>query len=167
MGDLLSELQARLPEQRIKTDPDVVAAYGQDRAVFEAAGTAAVLVTPHSTEEVVAAMHAAKAANAIVVPRGAGTGLTGAANAIDGCMILSVHNMNEILEIDTTNRMARVQPGVINADLKVATAAQGLYYPPDPASVDMSSIGGNVSTNAGGLCCVKYGVTRDLSLIHI
>ncbi len=161
MTDLVSELQARLPEQRIKTDVDVVAAYGQDRAVFEAAGTAAVLVTPHSTEEVVAAMKAAEAANAIVVPRGAGTGLTGAANAIDGCMVLSLHNMNEIIEIDTTNRMARVQPGVINADLKAACADQNLYYPPDPASFDMSSIGGNVSTNAGGLCCVKYGVTRD------
>lgn len=161
MADLLTELQARLPAQRIKVDSDVVAAYGQDRAVFEAAGTAAVLVTPHDTAEVVAAMRAAEAANAIVVPRGAGTGLTGAANAIDGCMILSLHNMNEILEIDTTNRMARVQPGVINADLKAACAEQGLYYPPDPASFDMSSIGGNVSTNAGGLCCVKYGVTRD------
>ena len=161
MSDLLAELQARLPEQRIKTDVDVIAAYGQDRAVFEDAGTAAVLVTPHSTEEVVAAMKAAEAANAIVVPRGAGTGLTGAANAIDGCMVLSLHNMNEIIEIDATNRMARVQPGVINADLKEATAKQGLYYPPDPASFDMSSIGGNVSTNAGGLCCVKYGVTRD------
>ena len=161
MGDLLDELRARLPEQRIKTDADVIAAYGQDRAVFEAAGTAAVLVTPHNTDEVVAAMKAAEAANAIVVPRGAGTGLTGAANAIDGCMVLSLHNMKEILEIDATNRMARVQPGVINADLKAACVEHGLFYPPDPASFDSSSIGGNVSTNAGGLCCVKYGVTRD------
>jgi glycolate oxidase len=69
--------------------------------------------------------------------------------------------MNEILDIDTTNRMARVQPGVINADLKAAVAAVGLFYPPDPASFEISSIGGNVATNAGGLCCVKYGVTRD------
>ena len=161
MADLLTELQARLPEQRIKVDPDVVGAYSQDRAIFEGHGTATVLVTPHSTEEVVAAVLAAKAANAIIVPRGAGTGLTGAANAIDGCMVLSLHNMNEVLEIDLTNRMARVQPGVINIDLKEAVAKKGLYYPPDPASVDMSSIGGNVATNAGGLCCVKYGVTRD------
>ena len=69
--------------------------------------------------------------------------------------------MNEILEVDEINRMARVQPGVINSELKAAVAEKGLYYPPDPASFDMSSIGGNVSTNAGGLCCVKYGVTRD------
>ena len=159
--DLLGELHSRLPEQRIKVDPDVVAVYSQDRAIFEAAGTAAVLVSPHSTQEVVAAVEAAVAANAIIVARGAGTGLTGAANAINGCMMLSLHNMNQVLEIDTVNRMARVQPGVINSDLKAAVAAEGLYYPPDPASFEMSSIGGNVSTNAGGLCCVKYGVTRD------
>ena len=161
MPDLLTELRNRLPEQRIKTDVDVVGAYSQDRAIFEGAGTAAVLVTPHSTEEVVAAVEAAKAADAIIVPRGAGTGLTGAANAIDGCLMLSLHNMNQVLDIDVTNRMAVVQPGVINSDLKAAVAEKGLYYPPDPASVDMSRIGGNVSTNAGGLCCVKYGVTRD------
>ena len=161
MADLVSELRSRLPEQRIKVDADVVEAYSQDRAIFEKPGTAEVLVTPHSTEEVVAAVLAAKAANAIIVPRGAGTGLVGAANAIDGCMMLSLHNMNEVLEVDRINRMARVQPGVINSQLKEAAAKEGLYYPPDPASLDMSSIGGNVATNAGGLCCVKYGVTRD------
>lgn len=160
-ASLLDELQARLPADRIQTDPDVVAAYSQDRAVFEAAGVAAVLVSPRSTDEVVAAVHAAKAANAIIVPRGAGTGLTGAANAIDDCLMISLHNMKEILEVDTVNRWCRVQPGVINADLKRAVDEHGLYYPPDPASLDMSSIGGNVATNAGGLCCVKYGVTRD------
>ena len=161
MADLVSELRSRLPEQRIKVDADVVEAYSQDRAIFEKPGKAEVLVTPHSTEEVVAAVLAAKAANAIIVPRGAGTGLVGAANAIDGCMMLSLHNMNEVLEVDRINRMARVQPGVINSQLKEAAAKEGLYYPPDPASLDMSSIGGNVATNAGGLCCVKYGVTRD------
>ena len=161
MGTLIEELNSRLPAERIQTDPDVVAAYGQDRAIFERGGTAAVLVSPHSTDEVVAAVKAAVAANAIIVPRGAGTGLTGAANAIDGCMMLSLHNMTDVIEVDPVNRMARVQPGLVNADLKAAVAAHGLYYPPDPASVDMSSIGGNVATNAGGLCCVKYGVTRD------
>lgn len=158
---LLDELQARLPADRIQVDPDVVGAYSQDRALFERPGTAAVLVTPRSTAEVVAAVQAAAAAGASVVPRGAGTGLCGAANAVDGCLMISLHKMDQILEIDTANRMARVQPGVINADLKAAVDAVGLFYPPDPASFDMSSIGGNVSTNAGGLCCVKYGVTRD------
>ena len=128
MPDLLTELRNRLPEQRIKTDVDVVGAYSQDRAIFEGAGTAAVLVTPHSTEEVVAAVEAAKAADAIIVPRGAGTGLTGAANAIDGCLMLSLHNMNQVLDIDVTNRMAVVQPGVINSDLKACL----LYTSPSP-----------------------------------
>lgn len=158
---LNEELLARLPADRVQADPDVLGAYSQDRAVFESAGTAAILVSPRSTAEVVAAVEAANAADVPIVPRGAGTGLTGAANAVDGCLMLSLHNMDAILEIDRTNRKARVQPGVINADLKAAVAAEGLFYPPDPASFDMSSIGGNVATNAGGLCCVKYGVTRD------
>lgn len=161
MSGLLDELAARLPAERIQADADVVAAYGQDRAIFEGAGIAAVLVSPRSTAEVVAVVEAANAANVPIVPRGAGTGLTGAANAIDGCIMLSLHKMNQILDIDTTNRTARLQPGVINSDLKAAVATEGLFYPPDPASFDMSSIGGNVATNAGGLCCVKYGVTRD------
>ena len=155
------ELAARLPADRTQADPDVVAAYGQDRALFERPGTAAVLVSPRSTAEVVATVAAARAAGVPIVPRGAGTGLTGAANAVDGCIMVSLHAMDEVLEIDTANRWARVQPGVVNADLKKAVAAHGLFYPPDPASYEMSSVGGNVATNAGGLCCVKYGVTRD------
>ena len=74
--------------------------------------------------------------------------------------MLSLHRMNQILEIDETNRMARVQPGVIKITSRMR-CGQGALDPPDPASYDMSSIGGNVATNAGGLCCVKYGVTRD------
>ncbi len=93
--------------------------------------------------------------------RGAGSGLCGGANAVDGCVILSVHRMDRVLSIDTVNRMVRVQPGMLNGALKKAVAEHGLFYPPDPASYEISSIGGNVATNAGGLCCVKYGVTRD------
>jgi len=158
---LLEELTARLPAECIQVDPDVVEAYSQDRAIFESKGRAEILVMPRTTEHVVAAVQAANVANVPIVPRGAGTGLTGAANASDGCVVLSMHRMTDIIEIDETNRWCRVQPGVINSDLKQAVAAKGLFYPPDPASVDMSSIGGNVATNAGGLCCVKYGVTRD------
>ena len=161
MADLLQELSTRLPKDCIQADPDVVSSYANDRAMFEQAGTADVVVSPRSTADVVLAVEAAVAANAIIVPRGAGTGLTGAANAVDGCLHLSLHRLTEIVDIDVTNRMARVQPGVINADLKRAVAEHGLFYPPDPASYEISSIGGNVATNAGGLCCVKYGVTRD------
>lgn len=161
MTTLLDELLARLPDECIQTDSDVVGSYSQDRAVFEDAGTAAILVMPRTTAEVVSVVEAANAADVPIVPRGAGTGLTGAANASDGCIILSLHRMDQILDIDLSNRTARVQPGVINSDLKSAVGEVGLFYPPDPASFEMSSIGGNVATNAGGLCCVKYGVTRD------
>lgn len=158
---LLAELRARLAAECIEADPDVVAAYSHDRAIFERPGTAAVLVMPRSTDEVVAALAAARAVGAPVVTRGAGSGLTGGANAVDECLVLSMHRMNRIVGIDTANRMARVQPGVLNGDLKRAVAEHGLFYPPDPASYEISSIGGNVATNAGGLCCVRYGVTRD------
>ncbi|MDG2025114.1 MAG: FAD-linked oxidase C-terminal domain-containing protein [Actinomycetota bacterium] len=160
-SQLLLELEARLDPECIQSDVDVIAAYAQDRAVFEGAGSAAVLVMPRSTAEVLATVEAATSAGVPIVPRGAGTGLTGAANATDGCVLLSLHRMNQILEIDVINRMCRVQPGVINSDLKDAVAKHDLFYPPDPASFEMSSVGGNVATNAGGLCCVKYGVTRD------
>ncbi len=97
---LLEELAARLPADCIQTDPDVLAAYAQDRAVFEQGGTAAVLVMPRDTAEVVAAVEAAKAVGAPIVTRGSGTGLTGGANAIDGCVLLSLHRMDQILEIE-------------------------------------------------------------------
>ena len=96
-----------------------------------------------------------------VVPRGAGTGLSGGAAGIEGGLTIAFTAMDRILEIDRENLVAVVQPGIINAELKAAVAAEGLFYPPDPASYEMCSIGGNLGTNAGGLCCVKYGQTRD------
>ena len=99
-----------------------------------------------------------------VVPRGAGTGLSGGANAVDGCLVLDLSRMNQVVEIDADNLVCVVQPGVVNDDLKAAVREHGLWYPPDPASAPWSTIGGNVATNAGGLCCLKYGVTRDYVL---
>ena len=99
-----------------------------------------------------------------VVPRGAGTGLAGGANAVDGCVVLDLARMDQVLEVDRDNMTCVVQPGIVNNDLKALVAEQGLWYPPDPASAPWSTIGGNVSTNAGGLCCLKYGVTRDYVL---
>ncbi|HVW45054.1 MAG TPA: FAD-linked oxidase C-terminal domain-containing protein, partial [Amycolatopsis sp.] len=96
-----------------------------------------------------------------IVPRGAGSGLSGAANAIDGCVVLSLVKLNEIVEVDAGNRLAVVQPGVVNLDFRSAVEKHGLFHPPDPSSYDWCTIGGNLSTNAGGLCCVKYGVTTD------
>lgn len=161
LATLTEDLLEVLPAECLQTDPGVLAAYAKDRAAFETPGSAAVLVVPRSTEDVIATIAVAARARVPVVARGAGSGLTGAANAVDGCIVLSLHRLDRVIDIDTTNRLVRVQPGVINADLKRQVAAHGLYYPPDPASVDISSIGGNIATNAGGLCCVKYGVTRD------
>ncbi len=99
-----------------------------------------------------------------VVSRGAGTGLSGGANAVSGGIVISFERMTAILRIDPVERLAVVQPGVVNDDLRAACAEQGLWYPPDPASSPWSTIGGNVATNAGGVCCVKYGVTGDYVL---
>ena len=99
-----------------------------------------------------------------VVTRGAGTGLSGGANAIDGCVVLALDRMNKVLRVDPMERLAVVQAGVVNDDLRREVAEYGLWYPPDPASSPWSTIGGNVATNAGGICCVKYGVTRDYVL---
>src|SRR6202000_2323782 len=98
-----------------------------------------------------------------VGPRGAGAGLSGGATAVDGGIVLSTEVMRKI-DIDPVTRTAVVQPGLINAEVKRAVAEHGLWYPPDPSSFEICSIGGNAATNAGGLCCVKYGVTTDYVL---
>jgi glycolate oxidase len=146
------------------TDPNTLAGLCHDEAEWAPAGTPFAAFRPQSTEDVQRAVRAAAEHNVPIVPRGAGTGLSGGANAIDGCLVLDLSRMNRIIEIDQDNLVAVVQPGVVNDDLKKAVAAQGLWYPPDPASSPWSTIGGNVATNAGGLCCLKYGVTRDYVL---
>ena len=98
-----------------------------------------------------------------VVPRGAGSGLSGGSSAVDGGIVLSLERMAAI-EIDPTCQVAVVEPGAFNKDVKAAAAEHGLWYPPDPSSYEFCSIGGNIATNAGGLCCVKYGVTTDYVL---
>ncbi|EUA23425.1 FAD binding domain protein [Mycobacterium xenopi 4042] len=98
-----------------------------------------------------------------VVTRGAGTGLSGGATALDDSIVLSMEKMREIT-VDPLTRTAVVQPGLLNAEVKKAVAEYGLWYPPDPSSYEICSIGGNIATNAGGLCCVKYGVTADYVL---
>ena len=98
-----------------------------------------------------------------LIPRGAGSGLSGGSSAVDGGVVLSLERMRAI-EIDLATRVAVVEPGAFNAEVKAAAAAHGLWYPPDPSSYEICSIGGNIATNAGGLCCVKYGVTTDYVL---
>ncbi|SFL56209.1 FAD-binding oxidoreductase [Geodermatophilus ruber] len=161
---VLDELTARLPADRLVTDPDVLASYAHDEAEWAPWTLPVAVVRPHSAEEVQAAVRACLATGTPVVPRGAGTGLSGGANAVAGCVVLALERMAAVLEIDPLERLAVVQPGVVNDDLRAAVAEHGLWYPPDPASSPWSTIGGNVATNAGGVCCVKYGVTRDYVL---
>jgi glycolate oxidase len=161
---IIADLLAALPADRVLLDPDVVGAYLHDEAEWAAYGRAAAVVRPRSTAEVAAVVRACARHARPLVPRGAGTGLSGGANAVDGCVVLSTEQMREIVEIDGAERLAVVQPGVVNNNLRAAAAEHELWYPPDPASAPWSTIGGNVATNAGGLCCVKYGVTRDYVL---
>ncbi|MFB7369097.1 FAD-binding oxidoreductase [Streptomyces sp. NPDC056222] len=168
MDDLLTrlhaELRAGLPAEALITDPDVTASYANDMASFCTAGTPAAVVLPRTVEQVQHIMRTATALRVPVVPQGARTGLSGAANASEGCIVLSLVKMDRILEISPVDRIAVVEPGVVNAVLSRAVNEHGLYYPPDPSSWEMCTIGGNIGTASGGLCCVKYGVTAEYVL---
>ncbi|WKU45059.1 FAD-linked oxidase C-terminal domain-containing protein [Streptomyces sp. VNUA116] len=164
MADLIEHLREGLPAEAILTDPDVTASYANDMASFCTAGAPAVVTLPRTVEQVQHVMRTATALRVPVVPQGARTGLSGAANAADGCIVLSLVKMDRILEIDPVDRVAVVEPGVVNAVLSRAVAEQGLYYPPDPSSWEQCTIGGNIGTASGGLCCVKYGVTAEYVL---
>src|SRR5262249_40226167 len=152
------------PEGTVLTDPDLLRTYQRDEADLCAYGLPAVVVRTRSTADVVTTVRVAAEHRVPIVPQGARTGLAGAANASDGGIVLSMTAMDRILEIDKPNRLAVVQPGVVNAALSRAVAEHGLAYPPDPGSWESSTIGGNVATNAGGMCCVKYGVTAEYVL---
>ncbi|WP_034088493.1 FAD-binding oxidoreductase [Streptacidiphilus albus] len=164
MSELLELLRAGLPAESVVVDPEVTESYRRDMAGFCAAGQPAVLVFPDTVEQVQHVMRTATALRVPVVPQGARTGLSGAANAVDGCILLSLVRMNRILEIDPVNRFAVVEPGVINAELSRAAAKYRLSYLPDPSSYESCTIGGNIGTGSGGLCCVKYGVTAEYVL---
>ena len=160
---VVEELRAALPDGALITDPASIDAYRWDRANDPNAGVPLAVVRATSTEDVQAAMRIAAAAKLPVIPRGAGSGLSGGSSAVEGSIIVSLDRMREIT-VDPSTRMAVVQPGAFNAEVKAAASAHGLWYPPDPSSYEFCSIGGNVATNAGGLCCVKYGVTTDYVL---
>ena len=158
------ELQDALGPDSVLTDPDVTLGYARDQAMLVEAGLPAAVVLPRSTEEVSAVLRLASRHGVPVVPRGAGSGLVGAANAIDGCITLVLTRMDAVLEVSAADRLAVVQPGVVNKTLRDAVREHGLFYPPDPASYDWCTLGGNLAMNSGGLCCVKYGVTTDYVL---
>ncbi|MFI7586753.1 FAD-binding oxidoreductase [Spongisporangium articulatum] len=162
--DVVDRLREVLPDDVVVTAPDRTEGYRYDRAMFCPAGVPAAVVLPRTTDQVATTLRIASQTGTPVVPQGARSGLSGAANAVDGGLVLGTERMNRVLEIDPANRLVVVQPGIFNADLSRAVAARGLFYPPDPSSWEFCSIGGNLSTNSGGLCCVKYGVTTDYVL---
>ena len=162
--DLVNDLTALLRPGQVITDPDVTDSYSRDMMPLAPSGKPLAVVFPEDTEQVAAVVKACAAAGVPIVPRGAGSGLTGAANAVDGAITLVMTRMNKILDIDEGNRTAVVQPGVVNLDFRKEVEARDLFYAPDPSSYDWCTLGGNLSTNAGGLCCVKYGVTTDAVL---
>jgi glycolate oxidase len=156
---LASDLQRVLGPGGVLTQRGDLLAYEYDGSFLE--GSPDIVALPTSAEQVVAAVRLAVAAGVPVVARGAGTGLCGAAIAARGGLVISTSRLRRILDIDARNRRATVEPGVINLDLSAATRPLGLYYAPDPASQKISTIGGNVATNAGGPHCLAYGVTSN------
>jgi glycolate oxidase len=152
-----------LPAGRLRDDPEVLARYATDESGAD--GFAADLVVlPECTEEVARVLEAASREGVPVTPRGAGTGRAGGAVPVAGGIVLCLERMARILEIDAASQTVRVQPGVITGELQAAVEAEGLFYPPDPNSLESCHIGGNVATNAGGPRAAKYGVTREYVL---
>jgi glycolate oxidase len=160
---IVDDLLLELPDDVVITDPDVMQGYRYDWARDPNAGTPLAVVRPRDADQVATAMRWASRNRIPVVPRGAGSGLSGGSSAVDGGIVLSLDRMRSIV-IDTESRVAIAQPGALNAEVKAAAREHGLWYPPDPSSFEICSIGGNIATNAGGLCCVKYGVTTDYVL---
>lgn len=159
----VEELGNALSPGVVVTDVETIEKYREDFARDGSAGKPQAVVRAECAEHVQIAMRWAAKHRVPVVARGAGTGLSGGSSAVDGGITISLERMRSI-EIDADTRVAIVEPGALNVEVKDAAAAHGLWYPPDPSSFEICSIGGNIATNAGGLCCVKYGVTTDYVL---
>jgi glycolate oxidase len=157
----LDTVRARVRGLRLLTDEADRETYRRDETAYIPAGLPGAVALPTETAQVAELVRICGEFDVPIVPRGAGSGLSGGAAGIHGALTIAFTAMDRIIEIDAANLCVVTQPGVINAVLKAAVAEQGLFYPPDPASFEMCSIGGNLGTNAGGLCCVKYGQTRE------
>lgn len=159
-GVALEELVAALPGS-VSTTPEDLTQYSRDQGPVLQAALPVAVVRARSVEDVRTLLRWATRHVVPIVSRGAGSGVSGGAHATTGSVVLSLELMDRIVEINADDETAVVEPGVINADLNTAVAPYGLMYAPDPASYRWSTLGGNVATNAGGLRCAKYGVTRD------
>jgi len=155
--ELLQQLKRLLPDGAFLDSPEVLVGYSYDSQAVESLPEAVAL--PASTEEVAIVLAFCNTNGIPVTARGAGSGTTGGSVPLAGGVVLSLQRMNRILEIDEENFLAIVEPGVITAELHKAVEAKGLFYPPDPASMGFSTIGGNIAENAGGMRAIKYGCT--------
>src|SRR5512135_3394130 len=144
---------------KISTEPEDLLCYGFDASGLDAAPSA--VVWPRSVDDVVKILRFAYSNDIPVIPRGAGSGMTGGSVPSKGAIVLSLERMNKILDIDGENMSVLVEPGVINGKLQRELERHKLFYPPDPASMNFCTIGGNVAENSGGPRAIKYGVTRD------
>jgi glycolate oxidase len=155
----VSDLRAALAPDRVLEQPLELALYARDASVIE--GRAGVVCFPLTVEEIQACARVARAHGRPIVPRGSGTGLAGGAVPVEGLdpVVIVTTKMTRILEVDAEERVAWVEPGVLNLDLSRAVAPLGLHFAPDPSSQQSCSIGGNVATNSGGPHCLAYGVT--------
>jgi len=154
-------LWSGLSGKALVADPDVAATYAVDASLGSSAPALFTVVRARDVADVVEVLREAQGRRVPVVPQGARTSLAGGATAREGSIVLNVEALDAIEEVNVLEGYAVVGPGTVNQELKAAAAAAGLFYPPDPASSATCTIGGNVATNAGGLCCVKYGVTAD------
>ena len=159
--EFLAELANGLEDRQLARDEEALTVYSIDQGPTVERHLPLAVVWAESVEDVQHVVRSCAAHHVPIVARGAGTGVSGGAHATEGCIVLSLERMNRILDLNPDDETAVVEPGVINAELNAAAAPHGLMYAPDPASYKMSTIGGNVATNAGGLRCAKYGVTRD------
>ncbi len=157
---LVVELRGILGEDAVITEPGTLLTYDSDGLTAYRVRPRAVLL-PRETEHVAAVLRVLWREGIPFVARGSGTGLSGGALALEGAVLLSTARMDRIIALDTVNRRARVQPGVVNVNLSAAGAAHGLYYAPDPSSQTVCTIGGNLAENAGGPHCLKHGVTLN------
>ncbi len=157
-------LRAVLRSDQVLTDAADCDAYAHDDAEWAEFHRPLAVALVESADEVAAVVRLAASLGTPVVARGAGTGLSGGANALEASIVVSLERMTRVVELDVVERVVVAEAGILNDDLRRAVAVEGLWYPPDPASYRISTIGGNVATNAGGICCVKYGVTRDYVL---
>lgn len=161
---VLKELRDIVGAEHLKTAPEELTLYGYDATPQAPFALPDAVAFPGATTEIAEILKLANAQRFPVVPRGAGTNLTGGARAIDGGVVISTQRLNRILMIDEQNLQAIVQPGVVTCDLQEQAAKIGLFYPPDPQSKETCTLGGNLAENAGGPRAVKYGVTRHYVL---